>query len=61
MTTSGIDVHDDGRALLRNADQSVPRQREALRVEMPVVVRAVGEEAVWVANNGDGTITRIEP
>ncbi len=22
---------------------------------------AVGEEAVWVANNGDGTVTRIEP
>jgi len=22
---------------------------------------AVGKEAVWVANNGDGTITRIEP
>jgi DNA-binding beta-propeller fold protein YncE len=22
---------------------------------------AVGGEAVWVANNGDGTVTRIEP
>ncbi|HWO16938.1 MAG TPA: hypothetical protein VNM89_09540 [Solirubrobacterales bacterium] len=22
---------------------------------------AVGEDAVWVANNGDGTVTRIEP
>ena len=22
---------------------------------------AVGAEAVWVANNGDGTVTRIEP
>jgi streptogramin lyase len=22
---------------------------------------AVGGDAVWVANNGDGTVTRIEP
>jgi DNA-binding beta-propeller fold protein YncE len=22
---------------------------------------AVGETAVWVVNNGDGTVTRIEP
>jgi pSer/pThr/pTyr-binding forkhead associated (FHA) protein len=31
-----------------------------LEVSDPGAV-VVGEEAVWIANNGDGTVSRIEP
>ena len=40
----------------------------ALLVAVPVIVtisdavsHGVGETAVWVVNDGDGTVTRIEP
>jgi streptogramin lyase len=41
--------------------QSGERAGGPIRVGPEPTAVAVGRSAVWVVNNGDGTVTRIEP